>query len=122
MQLTSIHMAGSHFDSGIGLSSKMEPTLTLNCLRQFLHCQMRREATKEFRFDPQATVPEAEVRALVLKYRQKEEAVRSQMLRGTTELEALGPAAAERLTALRERIELLVAKTAQAEAEARAFR
>jgi hypothetical protein len=44
------------------------------------------------------------------------------MLRGATELEALGPAAAQRLAALRERIEVLAAKTAEAEAEVRAFR
>ena len=38
-------MAGNHLESGIGLSSKIVPTLTENCFRQSLHCQIRRDAT-----------------------------------------------------------------------------
>src|SRR5438309_7910 len=39
---TAIHSAGSHFESGIGLSSKTVPTLAENCLSQSRHFQTRR--------------------------------------------------------------------------------
>jgi DNA-binding helix-hairpin-helix protein with protein kinase domain len=81
----------------------------------------RRRVAKEFRFDPTATIPESEVRALVLKYRQREEGLRSQLQRGTLELEALGGTTEERLDALQERIAVLTLQAAQAEADVKAF-
>jgi hypothetical protein len=42
--LASIQIAGSHLVNGIGLSSKIVPTLTENCRLQFLQRQILRVA------------------------------------------------------------------------------
>src|SRR5579864_6973164 len=41
------HTAGSHLSHPSGLSSKMVPTLSENCLRQPLHFQIRRVETND---------------------------------------------------------------------------
>jgi DNA-binding helix-hairpin-helix protein with protein kinase domain len=81
----------------------------------------RRKMEAQFRYDPQAVVPEAEVRALVLKYRQLEEGLRGQMQRAVTELEALHDQTEEQLGPLSRRIEELYAQALQAEADLQAF-
>src|SRR5207253_1405648 len=62
----------------------------------------------EFRFDPQAVVPEPELRSVVLKYKQLEEGLRTQLQRGATELEAMAGRTEEQLRAALTRIEALV--------------
>src|SRR2546422_2559702 len=42
LELASIHSAGSHLSSPIGLSSKIVPSFTENCRPQSRHFQMRR--------------------------------------------------------------------------------
>jgi DNA-binding helix-hairpin-helix protein with protein kinase domain len=79
--------------------------------------EWRKKMAAEFRFDPQAVVPEPELRSVVLKYKQLEEALRTQLLRGATELEGLAARTEEQLRALTERIQALVRGVAQAEAD-----
>ena len=81
----------------------------------------RRKMAAQFRYDPQAVVPETELRALVLKYRQLEEGLRSRMQRAVTELEALRGQTEEQLRPVGERIQALLTQAAQAEADLRAF-
>ena len=47
LQLTSIHIATIHLSRVMGESSKMVPTLTVNCFLQPLQNQMRRVLMKE---------------------------------------------------------------------------
>jgi DNA-binding helix-hairpin-helix protein with protein kinase domain len=91
------------------------PVFTLKLL------DWRRKVAREFVFDPAATVPEPEVRAMVLKYRQMEEGYRGQLQRGALELETLGEVTAGRLDALQERIKELTVLAAQAEADVKAL-
>src|SRR5213593_1186107 len=42
LELASIHSAGSHLSSPMGLSSKIVPSFTENCRPQSRHFQMRR--------------------------------------------------------------------------------
>jgi DNA-binding helix-hairpin-helix protein with protein kinase domain len=81
----------------------------------------RRKMEAQFKYDPQAVVPETEVRALVLKYSQIEEGLRGQMQRAVAELEALHGQTEEQLRPLSRRIEELHTQALQAEADLRAF-
>jgi DNA-binding helix-hairpin-helix protein with protein kinase domain len=79
--------------------------------------EWRKKMAAEFRFDPQAVVPEPELRAVVLKYKQLEEGVRTLLQRGANELEAMAGRTEEQLRAVMARIEALMLRVAQAEAE-----
>jgi DNA-binding helix-hairpin-helix protein with protein kinase domain len=81
----------------------------------------RRKMHSQFKYDPQAVVPEAEVRAFVMKYRQQEENLRGQLQRGVTELEALREQFDEQLRPVGERVAELLTQAAQAEADLRVF-
>jgi DNA-binding helix-hairpin-helix protein with protein kinase domain len=80
----------------------MGPVLTGNLLA------WKRKIAAQFKYDPRAAVPEAEVRALVLKYRRLEEGLRAQLQRGAAELEALAERTEEQLRPIEERIGRLV--------------
>jgi DNA-binding helix-hairpin-helix protein with protein kinase domain len=82
----------------------------------------KKKVLKEFRFDPKAVVPEAEMRAVVFKYKQLEDALRSQLQRGAEELEALGSRTEEQLRAVEERLAALALRAAQAEVDWEAIR
>jgi DNA-binding helix-hairpin-helix protein with protein kinase domain len=81
----------------------------------------RRKMAAQFRYDPQAVVPEAEVRAVVLKYQKLEEGLRGRMQRTVAELEALHGQTEEQLRPVGERIEALLMQAAQAEADLQAL-
>src|ERR1700688_170936 len=53
LQLASSHIAQSHLSRPIGLSSKIVPTLTENCLRHSRHVHIRRVLRNDSRLDSQ---------------------------------------------------------------------
>jgi DNA-binding helix-hairpin-helix protein with protein kinase domain len=81
----------------------------------------RRKMLAQFKYDPQAAVPEAETRAVVLKYKQLEEGLRGQLQRGVGELETLAGRTEEQLRPVQTWIETVLAQAAQAEADLRTF-
>jgi DNA-binding helix-hairpin-helix protein with protein kinase domain len=80
----------------------MGPVLTGNLLA------WKKKMAAQFKYDPRAAVPEAELRALVLKYRRLEEGLRAQLQRGAAELEALAGRTEEQLRPIEDRIGQLV--------------
>jgi DNA-binding helix-hairpin-helix protein with protein kinase domain len=81
----------------------------------------RRKMLAQFKYDPQAPVPEADTRAVVLKYKQLEEGLRGQLQRGVSELETLGGRTEEQLRPVQTSIETVLTQAAQAEADLRTF-
>jgi DNA-binding helix-hairpin-helix protein with protein kinase domain len=81
----------------------------------------KRKMRAQFKYDPQAVVPEAETRAVVLKYKQLEEGLRGQLQRGVGELEMLAGRTEEQLRPVQTWIETTLAQAAQAEADLRTF-
>jgi DNA-binding helix-hairpin-helix protein with protein kinase domain len=79
----------------------------------------RKRMAAEFRFDPQAVVPEPELRSVVLKYKQLEEGLRTQLQRGAAELEAMAGRTEQQLRGIVTRIEALMLRVAQAESDLR---
>src|SRR5580658_9898308 len=53
LQLATSHIAQNHFLSGIGLSSKIVPTFTENCLRHSRHVHRNRVLMNDRRLDSQ---------------------------------------------------------------------
>src|SRR5262249_45098120 len=77
----------------------------------------RKKMAAEFRYDPKAVVPESDLRTVVLKYKQLEEGLRTQLQRGAGELEAMSGRTEEQLRPVTAQIEALLQRVAQAEAD-----
>jgi DNA-binding helix-hairpin-helix protein with protein kinase domain len=71
----------------------------------------------EFRFDPKQGVPEADLRALTQKYKQKQDLFRAHLERGALDLQALSRRASDALRSLQGTIEQRAIDLAQAEAD-----
>ncbi|HJT76550.1 MAG TPA: hypothetical protein VJ739_05045, partial [Gemmataceae bacterium] len=91
------------------------PVLTRNLLA------WKKKMQAQFQFDPNAVVPERDVRAVVLKYKQQEEALRGRLRRGAEELEALAGRTQEQLQPIHRWLETLTVQVAQAEADVNAL-
>jgi DNA-binding helix-hairpin-helix protein with protein kinase domain len=75
----------------------------------------------EFRFDPGKGVPEAELKALVQRYKQRQDLLRARLERGACELQELSGKATRQLETLRSTIQGCVIDLAQAEADMEAL-
>jgi DNA-binding helix-hairpin-helix protein with protein kinase domain len=84
------------------------PVLQQNLLR------WKEEVLADFRYDPGVVLPDEAPRPLVLKYRQVEEGVRSQLQKGVLDLEALSGRTTEQMRSLQERCHRLATNLEQA--------
>jgi DNA-binding helix-hairpin-helix protein with protein kinase domain len=70
-----------------------------------------------FRFDPKKSVPEAELRALTQKYKQKQDLLRARLERGALDLQAISRRARDQLRATHHGVQKIIVERAQVEVD-----
>lgn len=87
------------------------PALTTNLV------QWRQQVEGTFRFDPSIGIPESEIRALNLKYRQLQQGAELQLQKGPSDLKAISSKAEQQLSQLLDQVRPWVKEVAQAQAD-----